>query len=99
MKIGLLLPLTGQGSTVGRDMQDAALMAMFDLSDGRIEFQQAADGKTYTRTLPFTGSSVKVRITVDGVAGSGSAASVAVALPDVPNSPQEITRRRSSVQG
>jgi hypothetical protein len=46
VKIGLLLPLSGQGSSVGRDMRDAALMALFDLSDGRIEFLPRDTGGT-----------------------------------------------------
>lgn len=46
VKIGLLLPLSGQGSAVGRDMRDAALLALFDLSDGRMEFLPRDTGGT-----------------------------------------------------
>lgn len=46
VKIGLLLPLTGAGSSVGLDMQDAVLMALFELSDGGIEFLPRDTGGT-----------------------------------------------------
>jgi hypothetical protein len=46
VKIGLLLPFSGPGSDVGRDMRDAALMALFDLSDGGIELLPRDTGGT-----------------------------------------------------
>jgi len=37
IRVGLLLPMTGQYATIGRAMQDAALLALFDFGDDRFE--------------------------------------------------------------
>ncbi|MEI6987168.1 MAG: penicillin-binding protein activator [Rhodospirillaceae bacterium] len=37
LKVGLLLPLTGNGSNIGPDMLNAAQMALFDLGEDRFE--------------------------------------------------------------
>ena len=34
IKVGLLLPLSGPAEAIGRDMLDAAQMALFDVGDG-----------------------------------------------------------------
>lgn len=41
-------------------------------ANGSVEFRQVADGNAYRKTLNFTGTSVKLRITMSGVVGPGA---------------------------
>lgn len=46
VKVGLLLPLTGRGSSVGQAMLDAASLALFDVGDERLQMLPRDTGGT-----------------------------------------------------
>jgi len=46
IKVGMLLSLSGRAAAIGRDMQDAAQMALFDNADAKFELLMRDDGGT-----------------------------------------------------
>ena len=62
-------------------------------ANGSVEFKQAADGLAYRKSFPFTGTSVKVRVTLDGSAGPGTAYSMNVMIGQTNPNPGCIISR------
>lgn len=57
-------------------------------ADGNVEYTQAADGKAYRTSIKFTGTSVKVRITISGDASTaGASYSMNVSVSPTPLNP------------
>ena len=52
IKVGLLLPLSGPAEAIGRDMLDAAQMALFDVGDNKLVLLPRDTAGTPARRAP-----------------------------------------------